>query len=89
MKKKILLMAAFLCFFGLASGEEISGKALLIRGKDALNAGKYTEAIESLSPAYEKVPVMRDYILFWLSKAYQELGNSDEANYKIKELLKG
>ncbi|TAL25559.1 MAG: tetratricopeptide repeat protein, partial [Nitrospirae bacterium] len=30
-----------------------------------------------------------DYILFWLSKAYQELGNSDEANYKIKELLKG
>lgn len=89
MKKKFLLIVLSLSFLGLASGEGIDGKALLLRGKDAMDAGRYPEAIESLSAAHEKVPVMRDYILFWLSKAYQELGNINEANNKIKELLTG
>ena len=89
MKKKFLLIALSLSFLGLASGEGIDGKALLVRGKDAMDAGRYPKAVESLSAAHEKVPVMRDYILFWLSKAYQELGNINEANNKIKELLTG
>jgi len=89
MKKKFLLIVLSLSFLGLASGEGIDGKALLLRGKDAMDAGRYPEALESLSAAHEKVPVMRDYILFWLSKAYQELGNINEANNKIKELLTG
>ena len=89
MKKKFLLVALSLSFLGLASGEEIDGKSLLLRGKDAMDAGRYPEAIESLSAAYEKVPVMGDYILFWLSKAYQEAGNINESNNKIKELLAG
>lgn len=89
MKKKFLLIVLSLSFLGLASGEGIDGKALLLRGKDAMDAGRYPEAIENLSAAHEKVPVMRDYILFWLSKAYQELGNINEANNKIKELLTG
>lgn len=89
MKKKFLLIALALSFLGLAAGEGIDGKALLLRGKDAMDAGRYPEAIESLSAAHEKVPVMRDYILFWLSKAYQELGDINESNNKIKELLTG
>lgn len=89
MKKKFLLIALSLSFLGLASGEEIDGRSLLLRGKDAMDAGRYPEAIESLSAAYEKVPVMGDYIFFWLSKAYQEAGDINESNNKIKELLAG
>ena len=32
---------------------------------------------------------MGDYILFWLSKAYQEAGDINESNNKIQELLAG
>ncbi|KAF0144646.1 MAG: soluble lytic murein transglycosylase [Nitrospirae bacterium] len=89
MKKKFLLIALSLSFLGPTSGEGIDGRSLLLRGKDAMDAGRYPEAIESLSAAHEKVPVMGDYILFWLSKAYQEAADINESNNKIQELLAG
>jgi len=88
MKKKILLIIAFFCFLGLVYGQEIDSKAVLIKGKNDIEAGKYAEAVESLSIAYRRVPVVGDYILFWLSKAYRELGNIPESNSRIKELFK-
>lgn len=85
----VLLIVVSFCFLGLASGEGADGKALLIKGKNELDAGRYAEAIESLSAAYKRLPVVGDYILFWLSNAYKESGNIAESDSKIKELLKG
>ncbi len=85
----VLLIAVSFTFLSIAAAQGTDGKALLIKGKNEMDDGRYAEAIESLSAAYEKLPVIRDYILFWLSKAYQESGNITESNSKIKELLKG
>ncbi|MCX5717207.1 MAG: transglycosylase SLT domain-containing protein [Nitrospirae bacterium] len=87
MKKSFLFIAVFLVIFSTASGEDTDGKSFFIKGKSELDAGRYAEAIESLSEAYKRLPVVRDYILFYLSRAYSESGNSSESNLRIKELL--
>lgn len=73
---------------GGASAQETDAKALLLSGKTDMDAGRYAEAIEKLSLAYEKMPAVGDYILFWISKSQREIGNIAESNAKIKELLK-
>ncbi|MBI4691153.1 MAG: transglycosylase SLT domain-containing protein [Nitrospirae bacterium] len=86
--KTILLVLISLYLLGQASGEEINGKALLIKGKKELDAGRYIEAAESLSAAYEGLPVVGDYILFWLARAQREMSNYAESNSRINELVK-
>lgn len=88
MKKSFLFLAVLLVTFSTASGEDTDGKSFFIKGKSEFDAGRYAEAIESLSEAYKRLPVVRDYILFYLSKAYSESGNISESDLRIKELLK-
>ncbi|MDP3260017.1 MAG: hypothetical protein Q8M34_05455, partial [Thermodesulfovibrionales bacterium] len=87
MKKSFLFTAVFLVIFSAASGENTDGKSFFIKGKSEFDADRYAEAIENLSEAYKRLPVVRDYILFYLSKAYSESGNLSESNLMIKELL--
>ncbi|MBT9537932.1 MAG: transglycosylase SLT domain-containing protein [Nitrospirae bacterium] len=87
MKKSFLFLAVFLVIFSAASGENTDGKSFFIKGKSEFDAGRYAGAIENLSEAYKRLPVVRDYILFYLSKAYSESGNLSESNLMIKELL--
>lgn len=86
-KKNFLFLAVLLVIFNSASGEDTDGKPFFIKGKSAFDAGRYAGAIENLSEAYKRLPVVRDYILFYLSKAYSESGNLSESNLRIKELL--
>ncbi|MBA3060871.1 MAG: tetratricopeptide repeat protein, partial [Nitrospirae bacterium] len=88
MKKSFLFLAVLLVTFSAASGEDTDGKSFFIKGKSEFDTGRYAEAIESLSEAYKRLPVVRDYILFYLSKAYSESGNISESDLRIKELLK-
>ena len=88
MKKSFLFLAVLLVTFSAASGENTDGKSFFIKGKSEFDAGRYAEAIENLSEAYKRLPVVRDYILFYLSKAYSESGNLSESDLRIKELLK-
>lgn len=88
MKKSFLFLAVLLVTFSAASGENTDGKSFFIKGKSEFDAGRYAGAIENLSEAYKRLPVVRDYILFYLSKAYSESGNLSESNLRIKELLK-
>lgn len=88
MKKSFLFLAVFLVTFSTASGEDTDGKSFFIKGKSEFDAGRYAEAIENLSEAYKRLPVVRDYILFYLSRAYSESGNISESDLRIKELLK-
>ncbi|MDP1758310.1 MAG: hypothetical protein Q8K77_00755, partial [Thermodesulfovibrionales bacterium] len=87
-KKSFLFLAVFLVIFSAASGEDTDGKSFFIKGKGEFDAGRYAGAIENLSEAYKRLPVVRDYILFYLSRAYSESGNISESDLKIKELLK-
>ena len=87
-KKSFLFLAVFLVIFSAASGEDINGKPFFIKGKSEFDAGRYAGAIENLSEAYKRLPVVRDYILFYLSRAYSESGNISESDLRIKELLK-
>jgi len=88
MRKNLLLIVLSLSFLSPASGEDIDGKAFLIKGRTELDAGRYAEAVESLAVAYKRMPVIGDYVLFWLSKAHREMGNFTESNLHVKELLK-
>ena len=88
MKKSFLFLAVFLVIFSAASGEDTDGKPFFIKGKSEFDAGRYAGAIENLSEAYKRLPVVRDYILFYLSRAYSESGNISESDLRIKELLK-
>lgn len=87
-KKSFLFLAVFLVIFSAASGEDTDGKSFFIKGKSAFDAGRYAGAIKNLSEAYKRLPVVRDYILFYLSRAYSESGNISESDLRIKELLK-
>lgn len=68
--------------------EEIDGKAYLKKGKDELESRKYDDAILSLSVAEREFPLLADYAMLWLSDAYHEKGNHEEALKTIRTLLK-
>jgi soluble lytic murein transglycosylase len=87
MKRIALLITVLLLFSGIASSEETDTKTLIIKAKNSMDSGRYTEAIEGLSAAYERMPIIGDYILLWLSKSYYKIDNLAESNSKIKELL--
>jgi len=99
MKEIILFAALLLPFLSFASDETIGpvrdlspsgvdGKHLFLKAKNDMDAGRYAEAVIGLSEAYKKLPVVGDYILLYLSRAHSELGNLDESNSLIKEILK-
>jgi soluble lytic murein transglycosylase len=64
------------------------GKALFKAGIEALNEGDYGRAIKKLRAAHEKLPVMGDYSLYYLSRAYQERGKFQESLVPLRKLLK-
>jgi len=88
MKKSILAAVLLTFIFSTASGENSNGRAFFVKGKSQFDAGRYTDAVESLSEAYKGLPVVRDYVLFYLSSAYNGSGNLSESNLRLKELLR-
>lgn len=53
--------------------------AILLQGKDSLDKGDYESAISQLTTAYEKLPILGDYALFWRAKAYEGKEDIDKA----------
>ena len=86
-KKSFLFLAVFLVIFSAASGENTDSKSFFIKGKSEFDADRYAEAIENLSEAYKRLPVVRDYILFICQKHTANQGNLSESDLRIKELL--
>ena len=60
----------------------------LRKGKDLLEKGKYREAAESFTTAYAGLPVIGDYTLFFMAKAYNSAGQFDESSRRLDQLLK-
>ena len=88
------LMRFFLCFLffivyavPVYSGET-EGQVLLKKGKEALERGKYEEAITSLSGAEKEIPLLGDYALLWLSDANRKLGDHKASLETLRTLMK-
>jgi soluble lytic murein transglycosylase len=88
------MILRFLCLFlfilqcSIVYCEEIDGKAYLKKGKNELESKRYEDAIKSLSVAEKEFPLLGDYAMLWLSDAYHERGNHEEALKTIRTLLK-
>jgi len=70
-----------------ASDESSDAKGYLKKGKGDLAAGRYEDAIKSLSAAEKGFPLLRDYALFYLSEAYHNLGEHRKASEMAKALI--
>jgi len=70
---------------GTSSADSVS---TLRTGKELLEGAKYDEALENLEAAYAALPVIGDYTLFFMAKAYNRLERFDESSRCIGELLK-
>lgn len=69
-------------------GDELDGKELLKKGKEALKKKNYEEAISSLSISAKEFPMLGDYALLWLSDVYQKIEDHEESLKTIRSLLK-
>ena len=88
MRLRFLLLLFFTIYCSTVYCEEIDGKAFLKQGRDALECKKYEDAIKSLPIAEKEFPLLGDYALLWLSDAYHETGNHEDALKIIRSLLK-
>jgi soluble lytic murein transglycosylase len=90
----LLFFFASLCLNGSVFGaERFSGKATeavanLQSGKDLLENGKYDDALKHFKLAYNELPKVRDYVLFFTAEAYKGLDDFDSAEDCIHKMLK-
>jgi soluble lytic murein transglycosylase len=82
----LVLLMAFLSCPPLAAASD--GKALFKVGIERLKEGDYKQAVKNLKAAHERLPVVGDYALFYLSRAYQEKGEYEKSLSSIEKLLK-
>ncbi|MCL5023176.1 MAG: transglycosylase SLT domain-containing protein [Nitrospirae bacterium] len=86
------LLFVFLLFAGAAAeaaeGLVESSYADLVKGKELFDAGSYAGAVEDLKAAYSEVPVIGDYALFFMARAYNRIGKFEKSSRCIDELLK-
>jgi soluble lytic murein transglycosylase len=57
------------------------------QGNDLLEKGNYPEAVEKLKIAYGELPVIRDYTLFFMARAYNGMESFKESSACTDELL--
>jgi soluble lytic murein transglycosylase len=81
----VLPSSAFGGVGGVSSSDSVSA---LRKGKELLEKGTYDKALESLQSAYAELPVIGDYTLLFVAKAYNRLERFDESSRCIGELLK-
>jgi soluble lytic murein transglycosylase len=63
------------------------GRGFLKTGKDALEGGRYPDAVRDLSEAEKEFPVLGDYALLYLSDAYHNLGEHKESYAAVRKLV--
>ncbi|MEJ2695281.1 MAG: transglycosylase SLT domain-containing protein [Candidatus Sulfobium sp.] len=80
-KAVFLFLTAVLCLSGWilpvnrSAADDCGGKELFRAGKQALDDGRYDDAVKSLSQALDEFPVLADYTLSYLAEAYHQLGD--------------
>ena len=64
------------------------GKEYLKKGKSALDAGRYEEAVKKLPQAVQEFPLLGDYALLYLAEAYHNIGDHSKSLDAVRTLLK-
>jgi len=72
---------------GVRSTSSTDPVSALSKGKELLEKGIYDRALESLETAYAELPVIGDYTLFFMAKAYNKLERFDESTRCIDQLF--
>jgi len=98
--KKLFTLIFILVIFPLAYADELDGKrplqvsvasvdslTNLKRGKELFDKAEYTEALERFKSAYEEIPVIRDFTLLMMAKAYNRTARFGESGDALRELL--
>jgi soluble lytic murein transglycosylase len=93
-------LAALLCLFAavliplalignacIVSADGGDGREFLKTGKDALEGGRYADAVRDLSVAGKEFPELGDYALLYLSDAYHNLGDHKESCAAARRLV--
>lgn len=60
----------------------------LKKGKELFEKGKYEAALVDLKIAYDESPVIRDYTLFFMARAYNGLEGFDDSSNCVNKILK-
>ena len=81
----VVLMAV--CFLPAVVRAE-DGKEYLKKGKSALDAGRYEEAVKKLPQAAQEFPLLGDYALLYLAEAYHNIGDHSKSLDAVRTLLK-
>ncbi|MDA8240434.1 MAG: transglycosylase SLT domain-containing protein [Nitrospiraceae bacterium] len=81
----VVLMAV--CFLPAVVRAE-DGKEYLKKGKSALDAGRYEEAVKKLPQAVQEFPILGDYALLYLAEAYHNIGDHSKSLDAVRTLLK-
>ena len=83
----IVLPLVWIGHSGSVSAETGGAGELFKRGRDDLEAGRYTDAVNDLSAAEKEFPLLGDYALFYLSDAYHNLGDHKKSADTVRTLL--
>lgn len=82
-----ILFLTFLLYPLPSPAEALDGEAFFKAGLQFYKKGSYENAVAALTKALKKLPVIGDYSLLYISKAYIETGNTDESLKNIRKLL--
>ena len=68
------------------TGRKYDDAQFLLRGRNSLENGDYDKAIVLLSAAYDRLPLLGDYALFWRARAYEGKAEYNSAIRDIRTL---
>ncbi len=81
--KKGLISFICLLFIAVSASASDNPYDIILNGKKGLDIGDYENAVIQLSEAYERFPIIGDYILLWRAKAFEGKG---EIDYALKDI---
>lgn len=87
MKIRLIFLALSLLLSSLSYASD-KPLVLLLNAKASLDNGDYENAVMHLTAAYERFPILGDYILFWRARAYEGKGDVEAACADINTIKK-
>jgi soluble lytic murein transglycosylase len=72
--------------FSVSTGDP-GGKEAFAKGRNELNAGRYSEAVSHLLMAQKEFTLLEDYAMIYLADAYHNLGEHGKSRETLRALL--
>ncbi len=82
----VLLLSAIL-IADKASAQALDGKGYFKKGKEALEEGRYEDAVRDLSVSEKEFSLLGDYAMLYLSEAYHKMGEHKKSLETVRMML--